>query len=247
MKRIFGDGMGPGFAAGALGILLAIFSSAGHAYDQSQDSPHGGVATVGEAQPYRFKIAYLGMSLSDFKKAASGEPYMAEVGMKRSLFGRHRPVMEELATPLCSDSGGERVLSGLSKLSEGEVYCDASPGDTNVQMRTVAGTQAIKVFYLFYKNRLYCISLDALPQQFEVIEGAFTAKYGKPTRLGDDVHQNGYGAKVAVRKFLWKRGEQMILLKEGLSSDSGMLSSATNAVFLDPLLAPPGAAPVIDF
>ncbi|WP_431637904.1 hypothetical protein ACQVBX_08480 [Dyella sp. KULCS107] len=246
MKGIFCYRPGVMLLAGILSSFLTVPSFAGRAYDQVA-SPSKGSQTARPVEPFHFKVAYLGMSLSEFKSAAKGEPYDAEVGVKRSLFGKRRPVMESLPTPLCSDSGGKKVLSGLARLAPGEVYCDASPGESNIQLRTVAGAPAIKIFYLFYKDRLYCISMDALPEQFEVLESAFANKYGKPARLHDDTYQNGYGAKMVGKKFLWKRGEEMILLREGRSANGAALGLPARAVFLNPSLAPPGAAPVVDF
>lgn len=237
MRRIFWYRLGVMLLAGVLSSFLTAPSFAGRSCDQ----------VAGPVEPFHFKVAYLGMSLREFKSTAKGEPYDAEVGVKRSLFGRRRPLMESLPTPLCSDSGGKRVLSGLARLAPGEVYCDASPGESNIQLRTVAGAPAIKIFYLFYKDRLYCISMDALPEQFEVLESAFANKYGKPARLHDDTYQNGYGAKMVGKKFLWKRGEEMILLREGRSANGAARGLPARAVFLDPSLAPPGAAPVVDF
>ncbi|WP_426701943.1 hypothetical protein ACPPVV_02695 [Rhodanobacter sp. Col0626] len=229
-----------------IGIAAIFMACAVHA----QQSTSGGIQAIdggsresqtnhvdvhGSAAPYEFKMARLGMSLEEFKRVASGELVDRPLP-GHTIFGGLR--MKKFPTPLCTDS--TRAFEGdpLLELKKGEVVCNASPGDVNQNLGTVAGRKLRYITYSFYDGKLYKISLQMPPSTFAAVVDAFSKKYGVPLQSGSDSYQNGFGATWSVAKFVWKRGRQTIAVKEGVGRGPGQFDDGTG-VIMDPSFGPP--------
>lgn len=189
------------------------------------------------ATPYEFKMAHFGMSLEEFKHAASGELVDRPLP-EHTIFGA--PKTKKFPTPLCTDS--TRAFEGdpLLELKNGEVVCNASPGNANQNLGTVAGRKLRYITYSFYDGKLYKISLQIPPSTFVAVVEAFSKKYGVPRKSSSDSYQNEFGATWSAANFVWKRGSQTIVIKEGVGRGPGQFDDGTG-VIMDTAFGPPAA------
>lgn len=162
---------------------------------------------------FGFKGNVLGMPLEKFKEVnAQGTVRVTvTIGKKKQKI--------DAKTPICTDT--MRDFSGDSNdLIEGEVVCNASPGESNPQLREMQGIQLESVIYRFYKGFLYRIDIDMKQSDFEGVRSAFTQKYGDPSAF------NG--------SWRWLRDHETLVLSEGPTSGPAV----PTAVFLDSALSP---------
>jgi hypothetical protein len=114
-----------------------------------------------------------------------------------------------------------RDFSGDSNdLIDGEVVCNASPGESNIELREMQGAKLESVIYRFYKGFLYRIDIDMKQSEFESVRSALAQKYGNPSAF------NG--------SWRWLRDHETLVLSEGPTSGPPV----PTAVFLDSALSP---------
>jgi hypothetical protein len=160
---------------------------------------------------FSFKGNVLGTSLDKFKEANPQETVRLAVGKKKQKV--------TLKTPICTDS--LRDFPGdFPDLVDGEVVCNASPGESNPELREMQGIKLESVIYRFYKGFLYRIDINLEQNDFEGVRSAFTQKYGSPSAF------NG--------SWRWLRDHETLVLSEGPTSGPPV----PTAVFLDSALSP---------
>jgi hypothetical protein len=161
--------------------------------------------------PFSFKGNVLGMPLDKFKEANPQGPVRVTVGKKKQKI--------TMKTPVCTDS--MRDFPGDPRnLVDDEVVCNASPGESNPELREMQGIQLESVIYRFYKGFLYRIDINIQQNDFEGVRTAFTQKYGSPSASNRSLH--------------WLRDHETLVLTEGPTSGP----TVPTAVFLDSALSP---------
>jgi hypothetical protein len=166
---------------------------------------------------FSFKGNVLGMPLDKFKEVNARGTVRVTAGKKKQKL--------TVKTPLCTDS--LRDFPGdPGDLIDDEVVCNASPGESNPELREMQGIQLESVIYRFYKGFLYRIDLDMKQSEFEGVRSAFTQKYGNPSAF------NG--------SWRWLRDHETLVLAEGPTTGPPV----PTAVILDSALSPKKA---IDF
>lgn len=203
----------------------------------SSGSNASAYAPVGSESPYKFKSAYLGMTLEEFKRVTSGDVVERPAGS--NFLGM--PRTKKVPTPFCTDSIRGFEGDPLLDLKKGEVVCNPSPADANQDLLVVTGLRLRRITYSFYHGRLYKISLTMSPAMFGRILGAFGEKYGVPHKLKSDSYQNGFGATWRGENFAWERGAQLIVLNEGSAGGPAQFGDS-NGVIVNPQLGPPAAS-----
>lgn len=166
---------------------------------------------------FSFKGNVLGMPLDKFKEVNARGTVRVTTGKKKQKL--------EVKTPVCTDS--LRDFPGDSHdLVDGEVACNASPGESNPELREMQGIRLKSVIYSFYKGFLYRIDINLEQNDFEGVRSALAQKYGDPTAF------NG--------SWRWLRDHETVVLSEGPTSGPPV----PTAVFLDSAFSPKKA---IDF
>jgi hypothetical protein len=194
-------------------------------------------------QPFEFKVAHLGMSLEDFKKATfTGE-------IRVIVPGRFFPGSKKILTPVCTDTLRNFPGDMGENFADGVVMCDPSvdgmegrSDPKREQLKMIGGSRANQIQYLFYRGKLYSIVISAMHPEFATILDAFENKYGSDNRRTIDVFQNGLGGRWRGTNYFWERGTQSISLNEGNGGDPLHNSfGPTTAVIEDHSLSPPEA------
>lgn len=195
----------------------------------------------GNAQPFQFKVARLGMSLEEFKQAtARGEVTV-------SVPGRFGPRSKKVPSPVCTDTVRGFPGDGFAQMPEGIVMCDPSvEGERNHQgdeYLMIGVSKANQIQYWFYQGKLYSIEIQANHSAFGTILDAFETKYGPDNRRSIDIFQNGLGGRWRGTNYFWDRGTQSISIVEGNGGGplNDFLFQPSTAVIKDPSLAPPEA------
>jgi hypothetical protein len=160
---------------------------------------------------FSFKGNVLGMPLGKFKEANPQETIRIVVGKKKQKV--------TVKTPICTDSLPD-FPSDPGDLVADEVVCDASPGESNPQLRQMQGAKLESVMYRFYKGFLYRIDIDMKQSEFEGVRSALGQKYGNPSAF------NG--------SWRWLRDHETLVLSEGPTSGPAV----PTAVFFDSALSP---------
>jgi hypothetical protein len=187
--------------------------------------------------PYEFKNTHLGMSLEEFKRVTSGD--LVKRASEHTFLWVPRTKM--VPTPFCTDSMRGFEGDPLFDLKKGEVVCNPSPQDANENLLKVAGFRLRQITYSFYNGKLYKISLKISPGLFGAVLDAFSKKYGTPQKLESDSYQNGFGATWRGENFVWKKGEQLIILNEGAGGGPAQIGDDSNGVIVSPAFGPPAA------
>ena len=160
---------------------------------------------------FSFKGNVLGMPLDKFKEVNARGIIRISAGKKKQKV--------DVKTPICTDS--LREFPGDSRdLVDGEVVCNASPGESNPELREMQGIQLESVIYRFYKGFLYRIDIDMKQSEFEGVRSALAQKYGSPSAF------NG--------SWRWLRDHETLVLAEGPTTGPPV----PTAVFLDSALSP---------
>lgn len=215
-------------------VLCALLATCGVALCQTRD-------------PYTFKGNWLGMSLKQFKVQDKGQQVLLPY-WDPSIKKKNKMTTHAFNTPLCSDT-----ISGFDTETIGphEVVCNPSPGNVNLEARTVAGVLTDRIHYRFYKGKLCSISIDFPHFYFGAISRAFEAKYGKPTSTKLDSYENAFGATWTGTELYWERGKESIGIMEGAGGGPGQKSTANDesiVVISDQSLGPNSSAkPIVDF
>ena len=160
---------------------------------------------------FSFKGNVLGMALDKFKEANEQGPVRVTVGKKKQKI--------TIKTPICTDSFRD-FPGDPGDLVNGEVVCNASPGESNPELREMQGIQLESVIYRFYKGLLYRIDINIHENDFEGVRSAFTQKYGSPSASDRLLH--------------WQRDHESLVLGQGPTSGP----PKPTAVFLDSTLSP---------
>jgi hypothetical protein len=98
--------------------------------------------------------------------------------------------------------------------------CNASPGESNPELREMQGIKLESVIYRFYKGFLYRIDINLEQNDFEGVRSAFAQKYGSPSAVN--------------RSWRWVRDHETLVLGEGPTTGP----PEPTAVFLDSALSP---------
>ena len=160
---------------------------------------------------FSFKGNVLGMPLDKFKEVNARGIIRISAGKKKQKV--------DVKTPICTDS--LRDFPGdFRDLVDGEVVCNASPGESNPELREMQGIQLESVIYRFYKGFLYRIDIDMKQSEFEGVRSALAQKYGNPSAF------NG--------SWRWLRDHETLVLSEGPASGP----TVPTAVFLDSAFSP---------
>lgn len=159
--------------------------------------------------PFSFKGNVLGMTLNKFKEANARGSIRVAVGKKKVTAN----------TPICTDAL-RKFPGDPSDMVAEEVVCNASPGESNSELREMQGIKLDSVIYRFYKGLLYRIDIKMQQNDFEGVRSAFTQKYGAPSALNGSLH--------------WRRDHEMLILGEGPTTGP----PEPTAVFVDSALAP---------
>ncbi len=160
---------------------------------------------------FSFKGNVLGMPLDKFKEANPHEIVRVTVGKKKEKIF--------VKTPICTDALAD-FPGGHGVLIADEVLCDASPLESNPEMRKMQDAQLEKVIYRFYKGLLYRIDIDIKQSEFEGVRSALAQKYGEPSAF------NG--------SWRWVRDHETLVLSEGPTTGPPVPTVA----FLDSVLSP---------
>jgi hypothetical protein len=160
---------------------------------------------------FSFKGNVLGMPLDKFKVANPQEMVRIPIGKKKQKV--------IVKTPICTDSLID-FPGHPGDLVADEVVCDASPGESNPQLREMQGAKLESVIYRFYKGFLYRIDIDMKQSEFEGVRSALAQKYGNPSAF------NG--------SWRWQRAHETLVLAEGPTTGP----TVPTVVFLDSALSP---------
>lgn len=224
----------------------AIPASAESPASAAQVSPRIPTQQQNPDAAYEFKVAHLGMSLDDFKKATGGGTAHVTGPETHGIFAesywaRKNRDAESGPTPFCTDTLSE-FPGAPPKLVEGEVICNPSPENAHPELLSVAGAHLSQCIYHFYQGRLYMIVIQASAGDFDSLVRAFSDKYGTPHADTPTRYENGYGAKWAGRNFYWQRGTQVIYFGEGRGNGPAQSAAdLSTAIISDPALGPPTA------
>ncbi len=237
-------------AQGPNDLAAGVRTALGGARSLVQGSATATVPAKSSSQGYSFKGNYLGMSLSEFKKANATDEVYVNAGSP-NFFGRaEKKYTQAVPTPLCTDE--MRGFPGdPTDLADGEVACNVSPVKLTRMPWLSPGIQVFSVLYRLNHERLYRIDITFPAAAFVAIRWAFQAKYGRPVKTSDDSFQNGYGATWKGANVYWNSDAEDILLTEGSENGPAQDSLSTlhpsMALFMDHGNRPATEKQALDF
>jgi hypothetical protein len=199
-------------------------------------------ASSPKADAYRFKSAFLGMTLEQFQYFSKGRISVPFGQVDKH--GKNVTVVRTVEAPLCSDKYNAPVFDGERPDPE-EILCSMSWATGSDNGITVADQPVYKIVYRFWHSKLYQIDIAFNSVSYQSIADAFVVKYGPPSKLGSSKYQNVYGARWTGENRIWVNGAEDIAIAEGDGNGPGRSSSESMgiAILKDSTFGPPPLAP----